>query len=219
MKKTISLISLAVATLLTGCGGGGNPETASVAVPVVVVDAGTSLITVPSLDLPVKNNGMFWDGFIEGVTQWQCRDSNTNKITYNHLCADQKVNDLKWPTAGVPATTNLWYRGAAIQSVCAENITRYVTSRAGQPYTWKKNENDITNTLAELGIIYHVVESGFWSQLEGVNVSTARSYTYKYDDNNWAVFVIHAPTYADFFPAQCRFFQKENGVFKALFVV
>lgn len=219
MKKTISLISLAVATLLTGCGGGGSSEPATAAVP-VVVDASASPITVPNigtgLDFTVKNNGMFWDGFIEGTTQWRCRDSSNDKITFTHLCADQKVNDLKWPTAGVPATTTLWFQGAAIQSVCAENITRYVTSRAGQQYTWKKNDNDkISDTLASLGIIYHVDVSDFWTQIDG----NARSYTYKYDDNNWAVFVIHASAYTDFFPAQCRFFQKENGVFKALFVV
>jgi hypothetical protein len=184
MKKTLLALSLTASAFLTGCGGGG--------------DAGDS--------------GFFWDGFLEGGTQWRCRDASNGQFTNNWMCADQKVNDLKWPTDGVPATTSQWYKGAAIQSVCAESIARYVASESG-PYTWKRNDNDIiSDTLSKLGITYHVDTSQFWNQSD----AAARSYTYKFDDNNWAVFVIQAPTNVDFFPAQCRAFLKDNGSFKGL---
>ena len=182
MKKT--LLALTASAFLTGCGGGG--------------DAGDS--------------GFFWDGFFAGGLQWRCRDASNGQFTDSHMCADQKVNDLKWPTDGVPATTSLWYKGAAIQSVCAESIARYIASESG-PYTWKRNDNDIiSDTLSKLGITYHVDASQFWNQSD----AAARSYTYKFDDNNWAVFVIQAPINVGLVPAQCRAFLKDNGSFKGL---
>ena len=59
---------------------------------------------------------------------------------------------------------------------------------------------------------YYVDTSQFWNQSD----AAARSYTYKFDDNNWAVFVIQAPTKVDFYSAQCRAFLKDNGSFKGL---
>jgi len=122
------------------------------------------------------------------------------------------VNDLKWPTDGVPSTTSLWYKGAAIQSVCASSISRYIASESGA-YTWKQNDNDIiSDTLSKLGVAYYVDYSQFWSQSD----AAAMSVTYKFNDDNWAVFVISAPAKTDFYPAQCRAYLKDNGSFKGL---
>lgn len=170
---------------LVGCGGGNKDE---------------------------EDYGFYWDGFLNYGIQWRCRDASNGQFTANWMCANQKVNDLKWPTSGVPLTTNRWFKGAAIHSICEDSIKRYITSKVGY-YTFKQNNNDmISDTLSNLGVNIQINTSQFWNQSDGA----ARSITYYFDNDNWAVFVIQAPTQFDFYNAECKAFLKDNKVYKGM---
>lgn len=163
--------------ILVGCGSGGDDE------------------------------GFFWDGFNNfGQVQWSCRDANNGQFAANWMCADQKVNDHKWPTDGVQRETNLWFKGVSIRTICKESIEKFLFSNKG---TYVRTEQSGIY-VPGLGYQDDAVYSQHWNQ----SANASWSMLYKFDENNWAVFVIRAKNTADFWPAECRAYVMNNGTYE-----
>jgi hypothetical protein len=174
MKKTLIVALMTALTALTGCGGGGSDQ---------------------------SDSGYFWDGFLEGGTQWRCRDASNGQFIQNMYCSDLKVGDWKWPTAGVPLETNSWYRGVSFEVICKEKMDAYKASKG--PFT----RVSISNIQMNLNINYQ----NFW------NANNDMEIAWKKDDFNWIVWMIQAPRSLNgIYPAKCVGYVMDNGNFKGL---
>lgn len=202
------LAILGVAFTITGCGGGDS------------------------------DSGFFWDGFINnGLIQWRCRDASNGQFAITMACSNEKVNDNRWPTDGVPRETNLWARGVPIQTVCRDQMAAFPNasfySRVNMSdlpkfrYQGRLIKLEYDSSLGGIllwsgvGYLYQVDKilgmseiiewQNFW------NSQNDTSIVWKKDNSNWIVWLIQAPrSNTGIYPAKCAAYSMENGVFKGL---
>ena len=190
--KFLSALAL---LMLTACGGGSIDDQPDVRT------------------LGTGSSGVYaWDGSVpSGVNPhsgstytWVCRDTGTNRSVDLQLCANLPINDQTWSTVGVPLTTDLWYRGADIEAVCAERLAGFTGNRGHTKIYQETIEvPGMTADQSPRLVGWH------WRQPNGV-----WSVKINIDKDNWAVFVIAAAATQDFGPAQCRAFVTEAGVYR-----
>lgn len=190
----MKLISVLALSMLTACGGGSIDQP-----------------DVQSLGLGTTGS-YAWDGSMpsevnpqSGSTYtWVCRDTGTNRTVDSQLCANKPLNDQTWRTTGVPLTTDLWYRGADIEAVCADRLVGYTGLRTyTKVYQGTISVPGMSADQSPRLVGWH------WQQPNGV-----WSVKIEFDQDNWAVFVIAAAATKDFGPAQCRAFVTEGGVYR-----
>jgi hypothetical protein len=108
MKKAIIAGIIGVASLISGCGAGGDGDH--------------------------SESGVDWDGFlVAGNTQWRCRDIQNGQFVPNHACGHLKITDQRWPTPGVKLPSIQWLPGVEISTVCSKEMYDYKLTLATIP--------------------------------------------------------------------------------------
>ena len=200
-----TLFATMAVTFLTACGSGGGEEG--------------------------NGSGYHWDGFIaHGTIEWRCRDASNGQFIENAMCNDQKVNDNKWPTEGVPRETNLWARGVSIETVCKDQMAKVPfasqykrVSIQTLPQFYYKGTIMRDEWYPHRGwATYHYSINRMINISEIINwqyywnYQNDSSISWQKDENDWIVWLIKAPrANTGIYPAQCVALSMENGVYNS----